>query len=325
MPPSPGSHNSALPQNQAQQGGAASQPGHPLDTEIMPMEDGFVHTEGSGSPLRGQAAERTDAQSNLAPSDLAEVKDLNTSKPSVDKGLPLDGGPALSAFKGHPKMTDASQKAPLPESKGETSGQEKKVPVSVKQTGTWQQGMGYGDGLCLVGPMSPHSLGLAPWTGQDRAPLSVTSLWLVPTEVRARAFCIIDTMTQGLDGFCFFQPIDAAASPVKTAGKETEDVRKPKPSPVSPVASKDGDQVEAWLARRCPARRCPPRRAPLASCVSMASSTCHDSPVFTRMSCARQSLSPWSSHAREKQEGRSSLRRHGTSPGRVLGVCWLVF
>ena len=249
MPPSPGSHNSALPQNQAQQGGAASQPGHPLDTENMPMEDGFVHTEGSGSPLQGQAAERTDAQSNLAPSDLAEVKDLNTSKPSVDKGLPLDGGPALSAFKGHPKMTDASQKAPLPESKGETSGQEKKVP-----------------------------------------------------------------------------PIDAAASPVKTAGKETgEDVRKPKPSPVSPVASKHGDQVEAWLARRCPARRCPPRRAPLASCVSMASSTCHDSPVFTRMSCARQSLSPWSSHAREKQEGRSSLRRHGTSPGRVLGVCWLVF
>lgn len=99
MPPSPGSHNSALPQNQAQQGGAASQPGHPLDTENMPMEDGFVHTEGSGSPLQGQAAERTDAQSNLAPSDLAEVKDLNTSKPSVDKGLPLDGGPALSAFR----------------------------------------------------------------------------------------------------------------------------------------------------------------------------------------------------------------------------------
>ncbi|XP_029401804.1 E3 ubiquitin-protein ligase RNF213 isoform X4 [Mus pahari] len=166
MPPSPGSHDSTLPQNPAQQGGAASQPGHSLDTENMPMEDGSVHTEGSSSPLLGQAAECKDAQSNLAPSDHAAVKDLNTSKPSVDKGLPLEGGPALSAFKGHPKMSDASQKAPLTESKGETSGQEEKVP-----------------------------------------------------------------------------PIDAAASLVKTAGKETgDDVRKQKPLPVSPAISKDRDQ-----------------------------------------------------------------------------------
>lgn len=220
----------------------ASQPGHSLDTENMSMEDGSVHTDGSGSPLRGQAAGCTDAQSNLAPSDHAEVKDLNTSKPLVDKGLPLEGAPALSAFKGHPQMTDASQKAPLPESKGETSGQEEKVPVSVKQPGTWPQGMGYQGGLCLVGPMSPHSLGLAPWTGQGRAPFLVTPLRLMPTE--AKAFRIIDTMTLG--GLCFFQPIDAAASPVKIAGKETgDDVQKQKPSPVSPVTSKDGDQVEA--------------------------------------------------------------------------------
>lgn len=37
------------------------------------------------------------------------------------------------------------------------------------------------------------------------------------------------------------------------------------------------------------------------------------------MSCGKQGLSPWSSHAREK-EGRSSLRKYVTSPRRVLGV-----
>ncbi|XP_028640286.1 E3 ubiquitin-protein ligase RNF213, partial [Grammomys surdaster] len=128
MPSSPGSHDSALPQNQAQQDGAASQPGHSLDPENVPMEkDGSVHAEGSDSPQQGQVAEGTDAQSNLVPSNHTEVKDLNISKPSVDKGLGLEGGPALSAFGGLPKMTDASQKAPLPESKGETCGQEEKV------------------------------------------------------------------------------------------------------------------------------------------------------------------------------------------------------
>lgn len=162
MPSSPGSHDSALPQNQAQQGGAASQPGPSLDTENMPVEkDGSVHTKGSGSPLQGQTAERTDAQSYLVPSDHAEVKDINTSKPSVDKGLPLEGGPALSALESHPKMADASQKAPLPESKGETPGQEEKVPVSVKQAGGEQQGIGNGGGHVLC-PLSPPSLGLAP-------------------------------------------------------------------------------------------------------------------------------------------------------------------
>nr|XP_034361931.1 E3 ubiquitin-protein ligase RNF213 [Arvicanthis niloticus] len=128
MPSSPGPHDSALPQSQAQQGGAASQPGHSLDPENMPVEkDGSVHAEGNGSPQQGRAAEGTDAQSNLAPSDHAEVKDLSTSTPSVDKGLALGVGPALSAFEGHPKVTEASQKAPLPESKEETSGQEEKV------------------------------------------------------------------------------------------------------------------------------------------------------------------------------------------------------
>lgn len=151
MPSSPGSHDSALPQSQAQQGGAASQPGHSLDPENMPVEkDGSVHTEGNGSPQQGRAAEGTDAQSNLAPSDHAEVKDLSTSTPSVDKGLALGGGPALSAFEGHPKVTEASQKAPLPESKEETSGQEEKVLVSVKQVGGEQQGTGLWGGACFT-------------------------------------------------------------------------------------------------------------------------------------------------------------------------------
>lgn len=37
-------------------------------------------------------------------------------------------------------------------------------------------------------------------------------------------------------------------------------------------------------------------------------------PVFMVMSCGRQSLSPWNSHAGESQEG--SLRTHMESPGR---------
>lgn len=144
MPSSPGSHASALPQNQAQQGCAAGQPGHSLDTEKVPMEkDGPVHAEGSGGPVQGQAADRTDAQSNPASTDHTEGKDLNTSKPSADKGLPLEGDPVLVAVEDHPKMT-ASQKAPLPESKGETSGQADKVLVSVKQAGGVQQGRGCG-------------------------------------------------------------------------------------------------------------------------------------------------------------------------------------
>lgn len=251
MPSSPGSHDSALPQNQAQQDGAASQPGDSLDPENMPMEkDGSVHTEASSSPQQGQAAEGTDAQSNLAPSDHAEVKDLNTSKPLVDKGLALEGGPALSAFKGHPKMTDASQKAPLPESKGETSGQEEKVLVSVKQAGGEPQGVGLCCGACFTASAVSYWSGVSTISGTcslDRAgqgSLSVTPLWLVPTEARAKAFHFI-TMTQGLGGLCFFQPIDAAANPVKKAGKETRDnAQKQKPLPVSPTASKDGDQVE---------------------------------------------------------------------------------
>ncbi|XP_052050777.1 E3 ubiquitin-protein ligase RNF213 isoform X2 [Apodemus sylvaticus] len=180
MPSSPGSHASALPQNQAQQGCAAGQPGHSLDTEKVPMEkDGPVHAEGSGGPVQGQAADLTDAQSNPAPTDHTEVKDLNTSKPSADKGLPLEGDPALAAVEDHPKMT-ASQKAPLPESKGETSGQADKV-----------------------------------------------------------------------------LPVDAAANPMKKAGKETRaDAQNQKLAPVSPAASKDGDQ-EAELKGKAatPVRR----------------------------------------------------------------------
>lgn len=115
LPSGPESHNSALPQNQAQQGGTADQPGHSLDTVKMPVEkDGSVCVEGSGSSLQGPVAEGPEeAQRNPAPSDYVEVKDLNTSNPSVDKG---------------PKMTDASQKASLPESRGEQSGHGEKVP-----------------------------------------------------------------------------------------------------------------------------------------------------------------------------------------------------
>lgn len=151
LPSGPGSHNSALPQNQAQQGGTANQPGHSLDTVKMPVEkDGSACVEGSGSSLRGPVAEGPeDAQRNPAASDYVEVKDLKTSNPSVDKG---------------PKMTDASQKASLPESKGEQPGHGEKVPVSGKQAGGEQQGGGHvlGAQLCLATLMSPPSLGLAP-------------------------------------------------------------------------------------------------------------------------------------------------------------------
>lgn len=236
MPSSPRSHDSALPQSQDQQGGAASQPGHSLDPENMSVEkDGSVHAEGSGSPQQGRAAEGTDAQSNLAPGDHAEVKDLSTSTPSMDKGLALGGGPALSAFEGHPKVTDASQKTPLP--KKETSGQEERVLVSVKQVG--------GHVLHPVSCGSDVSTlsGTCSLDRSGQGSLSVTPLWLVPIEARAKARHL-DTMTQGLGGLCFFQPTDAAASRVKKAGKETRDgAQKQILSPVSPAVSKDRDQV----------------------------------------------------------------------------------
>ncbi|XP_055448252.1 E3 ubiquitin-protein ligase RNF213 isoform X2 [Psammomys obesus] len=136
MPSSPGSQDPALPQNQAQQGGAGSQPGQSLDTVKIPVEE-----VGSSSPLQGQTAKGTGsgtgggAQKDPASNDLLEVKDPNTSKPSVDKGLLQEGGsgPALSVFEGHLKGTDVSQKARSPESKGEKSGPQKEVPVSGKQ------------------------------------------------------------------------------------------------------------------------------------------------------------------------------------------------
>lgn len=133
IPSSPGSQDSALPRNQARQGGVGSQPGQALDTE----EDGSVRAEGNSTHRRGHAVRGTDrgtgggAQGDPVPSNPTEVKGLSTSKPSVDEGLPQKGdrGPALSASEGPCKDTGASQRAPLPESKGETSGHKKEVPL----------------------------------------------------------------------------------------------------------------------------------------------------------------------------------------------------
>ncbi|XP_035293735.1 E3 ubiquitin-protein ligase RNF213 isoform X3 [Cricetulus griseus] len=141
-PSSLGSQDSALPQNQAQQqGGVGSQPGQSLATLHMPMEEGgSVLAEGNSSPLQGHTVKGTDsgpqggAQRDPVPSNHTGVKDLNTSKPSVDKGLPPEGdcGPALSASKGPCKDTDASQRAPLPESKGEKSEHKEEVSLTAE-------------------------------------------------------------------------------------------------------------------------------------------------------------------------------------------------
>lgn len=141
VPSSPGSQDSALPQKQAHQGGVGSQAGQSLDTVAMSVEeDGPVHAEGSSIPLQGHTVKGTGshtgggAQRDPVPSSHTEVKDPNTSKPSVHKGLPQDGdrGPAISASKGPPKVTDASLRAPLPESKGAKSEHKEEVPVTAE-------------------------------------------------------------------------------------------------------------------------------------------------------------------------------------------------
>ncbi|XP_052615833.1 E3 ubiquitin-protein ligase RNF213 isoform X2 [Peromyscus californicus insignis] len=137
VPSSPGSQDSALPQKQAHQGGVGSQPGQSLDA-VAVEEDGPVHAEGSSIPLQGHTVKGTDsdtgdgAQRDPVPSSHTEVKDRNTSQPSVHKGLPQDGdcGPAISACKGPPKVTDASPRAPLPESKGAKSEHKEEAPVT---------------------------------------------------------------------------------------------------------------------------------------------------------------------------------------------------
>lgn len=241
MPSSPGSQDSALPQNQAQQAGAGSQAGQSLDTVKIPVEE-----VGSSSPLQGQTAEGTGsgtggvAQKDPAPSDLPEVKDPNTSKPSVDKGLSREGGsgPALSVLEGCLKETDVSQKAPAPDSKGEKSEPEEDVPVSGKQASevsSRKWGPGVGHVLC---PWLWPPWDLLP--GQGRDALCHSTFWLTEATVEVLHF-----VTQGSDALCFFQPTNTTGKAVKKAGKETADnAQKQKPSPVSPAASKDRDQVE---------------------------------------------------------------------------------
>lgn len=88
-----------------------------------------------------------------------------------------------------------------------------------------------------------------PWTGQGRAefPSQLRTLQLVLTEATKSVFHFV---TQGLGGLCFFQGTEASgkvATPVREAGKEEtrNSAQKQKPSPVSPAASKEPDQVEA--------------------------------------------------------------------------------
>lgn len=162
MPSSPGSQDSALPQNQVQPGVAAGQPGWSLDTAKMPVEeDCSVPAEGSDSTGSGIDSR---AQRNPVPCDP------NTTKPPVDKGLPEGEGssPALSASEGHP---DAFQKAPLPVSATQAASE-----VSSRE---WRHGGG------------PQLMPLAMWVrclpfflacasvdraGQSRVPFSVTYL-----------------------------------------------------------------------------------------------------------------------------------------------------
>ncbi|KAL6038048.1 hypothetical protein STEG23_019389 [Scotinomys teguina] len=141
VPSNPGSPDSALPQKQAHQGSVGNRPDQSLDTVTMSVEeDGSVHAEGSSFPPQGHTVIGVDsdigdgAQRDPVPSNHTEVKDLSTSKPSVDKGLPPEGdcGPALSAHKDLPQVTDASQRAPLPESKGVKSEHKEEVPVTAE-------------------------------------------------------------------------------------------------------------------------------------------------------------------------------------------------
>lgn len=161
MPSSPGSQDSALPQKQAHQGGVGSQAGQSLDTVAMSVEeDGPVHAEGSSIPLQGHTVKGTGshtgggAQRDPVPSSYTEVKGPNTSKPSVHKGLPQDRdrGPAISASKGPPKVTDASLRAPLPESKGAKSEHKEEVPVTAELAASEvsSRQWGHGGGVCHV-------------------------------------------------------------------------------------------------------------------------------------------------------------------------------
>lgn len=164
-----------MPQNQAQQqGGVGSQPGQSLATLHMPMEEGgSVLAEGNSSPLQGHTVKGTDsgpqggAQRDPVPSNHTGVKDLNTSKPSVDKGLPPEGdcGPALSASKGPCKDTDASQRAPLPESKGEKSEHKEEVSLTAELAASEVSSPEWGHG-----------------GGHVLSPSQLLSLWLVLTQ-----------------------------------------------------------------------------------------------------------------------------------------------
>lgn len=119
-----------------------------------------MHAEGSSIPLQGHTVKGTGshtgggAQRDPVPSSHTEVKNPNTSKPSVHKGLPQDGdrGPAISASKGPPKVTDASLRAPLPESKGAKSEHKEEVPVTAELAASEvsSRQWGHGGGVCRV-------------------------------------------------------------------------------------------------------------------------------------------------------------------------------
>ena len=158
MPSSLGSQDSALAQNQVQQAGVGSQPGQSGHTVTMPMENGCVHASGSSLPLQGHSGTGTDSgigggtQRSPDPSNHTEVKGLSTSKASGDKDLPQEGpcGPAPSACKGPAKVTDAVQRTPLPESKGQKSEHKEKGSVTAvlaaSEVSRWAWWHGSGQG-----------------------------------------------------------------------------------------------------------------------------------------------------------------------------------
>ena len=127
LPANPGFQDTAPPQSQDLQGGAASQPRQPPGVDPTPLEGGghqapVGHAEAGGSPLHDQTPGGA----------VPNAKEHDNPTPSKASGLPQEGaGPTASASKDHPGKDGAAWQRPMPDS--EPGSEPQKEPQSAGQ------------------------------------------------------------------------------------------------------------------------------------------------------------------------------------------------
>ncbi|XP_013361468.1 PREDICTED: E3 ubiquitin-protein ligase RNF213 isoform X2 [Chinchilla lanigera] len=136
---SPGSLDTAVPHNQTQKGDLASQPGQPLDSGMLLVEEGgpldsVVHAEGGDSPVQGQSAGATGTALGSMAQEPPRGPDPKAPMHSEDQSPTGEqSSPTSSACEGHPVAANVTQQS---ESKGDNLEPKKKEQKERQQAGS---------------------------------------------------------------------------------------------------------------------------------------------------------------------------------------------